>query len=145
MKIISGILKEISQIKQRKKDLRNFGIVFFFAGIIAATLVFIKHGIVAAGIYIFGSAGVVFLLLGIFLPSVLKFPHKIWMTFAVILGYFFTRIILTITYFVLMAPMGLLLKLMGKDLLELQINKDEGSFWKNYEAVDAKERYTKMF
>jgi hypothetical protein len=145
MKIISILLAEISQIKQRKKDLRNFGIVFFFAGIITALLVYIKHGFGAEGIYIFASIGMVFLLLGIFLPSVLKFPHKIWMTLAVILGYFFTRIILSITYIALMTPMGLLLRLMRKDLLDLRINNDENSFWKDYEAVDTKERYTKMF
>ena len=44
MKAIKIILSEIASIKQKKKDLKNFGTLFFFVCLLLATLVYYKHG-----------------------------------------------------------------------------------------------------
>jgi hypothetical protein len=145
MKIFTIFLEEISQIRQKKKDLRNFGIIFFAAFEVFSSISFFKHGFLSFESCILSAIGIIFLLLGVFLPFTLRVPHKIWMSLAIVLGYFFTRIILLFTYFFIITPMRLLLQLLGKDLLDLQLKKTENTFWKDYETADDKERYTKMF
>ena len=145
MNFIHIILSEIAQIQQKKKDLRNFAYIFFAAGIIFSGLAFYKKGIHSQPGIVLAGAAVIFLLLGIIKPELLKRPHKIWMTFAVILGYFMTKIILLIIFFLVFTPVAMLLKILRKDILDLKIDEKEKSFWKNHTHVKEKERYRKMF
>ncbi len=54
--------------------------------------------------------------------------YKWWMRFAHLLGFMNTRILLTITYFLLVGPTSLLMRLFGKDPLNLKFRKTT-SFW----------------
>ncbi|MBK5286595.1 MAG: hypothetical protein JJE25_14465 [Bacteroidia bacterium] len=88
---------------------------------------------------------VVFLVLGIVKPFLLKGLHKIWMALAVILGYFMTKIILVIMFFIVFTPVAFLIKILRKDILDLKIDKTEKSFWKDYMHIKDPKQYTKMF
>ena len=57
-----------------------------------------------------------------------------------------TRIILGIAFYLIMTPMGMLLKLLGKDLLDKRIDRNAGTYWKDREqkAFD-RERYERLF
>ena len=144
MKFISILLAEIAGIRQQKSDLRKFGILFFVLGILCAAFVYYKRGFIFQRIFFFAGTGTVFLLLALLRPSLLKPFHKLWMMLAVVLGYFMTRIILIFAYLLLIMPMGALLRILGKDILDLKMNKAVHSFWKKSERLD-KERYTKMY
>ena len=56
----------------------------------------------------------------IFLPQSLKYPFKLWMFIGHILGWINTRIILTIVFFFLFTPMGMVARLFGYDPLRLK-------------------------
>lgn len=142
---INSILTEISQIKQDKKDLRNFGIVFFIVGCIIGVILFVKQGYNSVWVYIGPGLGLIFLLLGIFSPHSLKGIHKIWMALATSLGYLFTMVILTLAYFLVITPAGLLQKAIGNDILDLKMDKTERTYWKDHEKVTNIESYKKMF
>lgn len=53
--------------------------------------------------------------LGLALPSSLKHIHRIWMKIGHVLGYINTRIILGVIYYGLITPMGVIMRLSGKD------------------------------
>lgn len=144
MKTIGIILAEIAAINQSRKKLREFGIIFCVAGIVLAGISYYKHGIQPTAI-ILAAAGLLFLALGFLYPGILKPLHKIWMSLGIILGYFFTKIILFISFFVIITPMSLLLRLLGKDILDLKLSKPENTYWKDYENVTDMNRYRKMF
>jgi hypothetical protein len=145
MKFIQTFLKEVSEIKQRKKDLRSFGIIIFFAGLVIDAIIYWKHGLQAKSLFIYSTLGSLFLITGLLIPNLLKPIHKIWMILAVILGFIMTKLIMTLTFILIVTPIGLLLKLSGKDLLNLKIKEKENTFWKDYQRVENKDRYTKMF
>ncbi len=67
--------------------------------------------------------------LGLFAPQTLKRPERIWMNFAEKLGVVMTIFVMILTYIFLMVPIGLLLRLIGKDLLALKLDKSQKSYW----------------
>src|SRR5205823_10334773 len=61
-----------------------------------------------------------------------------------ILGFFISRIILTIIFYLLFAPLGLLLKLTGKDLLNLK-RRAGASEWTPHPGVRDRKSYYRQF
>ena len=57
----------------------------------------------------------------------LKISYKIWLKIGEILGWFWTRIILTFIYFLVIGPISLLMKLFNKDPLKFKFDKN--SYW----------------
>jgi hypothetical protein len=66
---------------------------------------------------VLASVGAVLLLLGLTAPKLLKYPSMAWWKMAMVLGYVNARIILTIAFAIVLTPMGLLWRLIGKDPL----------------------------
>ena len=62
------------------------------------------------------------------------------------LGWFNTRLILTVMFYLLFTPIGLVLRLLGKDLLNRKIEPNAETYWidREEEAFDRK-RYEKQF
>lgn len=94
---------------------RSFGIsVGAVLLLIAAALVW-RGRITTAEIV--GGIGAVLLLCGLTKPSLLKYPSAVWWKFALALGYVNARVILTIAFAVVLTPVGLAWRLLGKDPL----------------------------
>ena len=53
--------------------------------------------------------------LGLAVPSSLKYVHRIWMKIGHVLGYINTRILLAVIFYGLITPMGVIMRLFGKD------------------------------
>ena len=70
-----------------------------------------------------------FISVGLTVPVILKPIYLVWMIFAVILGWFMTRLILSLLFYMMITPIGLVLRLMGKDLLELKRQEVQNSYW----------------
>jgi hypothetical protein len=51
------------------------------------------------------------------------------MKFAEIMGAIMTRVILTLSFYVVITPFGLLLRLMGKDLLDIRMDRPRDTYW----------------
>ena len=110
------------------KDLRNFGLTF---GGVASVfgLLFLWRGRVPIAEAL-GVAAVLFFAAGLFFPGVLRPFHAPWMKFAEILGYVNTRLLLGLFFFVGVTPMGLAMRLSGKDPMGRSFKaKDGKSYW----------------
>jgi hypothetical protein len=66
---------------------------------------------------VLGGIGAVLVVLGLVAPRLLKWPSAVWWKFAMVLGYINARVILTIAFLIVLTPMGLLWRLIGKDPL----------------------------
>ena len=136
------MFEEIKNIKTDKKDLRGFaytiGIILI---IISAILFYYNNPIFKIFIKISAS----FILVGFVTPIILKPIYLVWMVFAVILGWIMTRVILSLVFYLIMTPIGLLTRLIGEDFLGLK-KTDSGSYWNlrdsNYET---NQDYEKQF
>jgi hypothetical protein len=97
---------------------RSFGLsVGGFLSVIAA-LLFWRGRLVRAEII--GSIGGVLVLVGAASPALLKWPNIWWWRFARTLGAVNARVILTILFVLVLLPLGLVWRVMGKDPLALR-------------------------
>jgi hypothetical protein len=71
------------------------------------------------------------ILLGIIVPTILKPIYYVWMVFAAILGWFMTRVILSIVFYLIVTPIGLIAKIFRKKFLDLSFITDDNTYY-NY-------------
>ena len=62
-----------------------------------------------------------FCIISLTAPSALQPFYRIWMRFGLIAGYINTRIIMFMLYYVVFAPLGILMTLVGRDALSRKI------------------------
>ena len=104
---------------------RSFGIVFFVLFFIIAIFPLLNDG----NIRIWSAVlSIIFLILGLMNSSILYPLNKIWFKFGILLGKFVSPIVLGIIFFLVVTPIGILMKILGKDLLNLK-NNNENSYW----------------
>lgn len=124
------LLEEIKQIRESKKDLKKFGLTVGPILLAIGAFLFIKGGNSAV---FWGGAGFLLIVLSFAAPVALKPLNKVWMSFAVILGWVMTRLILVVLFYLALTPTGLIAKLFGKDILGRKIDKSRDSYWEKRE------------
>ena len=108
-----------------KTNNKGFGLLFF--------LVFILIGLwpLKSGqnlnIY-FIIISLPFLILGIFNSKILTPFNKAWIKFGVLLGRLMIPIVMALVYFFILTPISLIVRIVGKDLLQIKLSKDK-SYW----------------
>ena len=120
------MLEEIKNIKSEKSDLRNFGIIVGIILLVISGFLFWKE---KESFQIFLAIGIFLFLIAIVIPAVLKPVYWTWMIFAIILGWFMTRVILSLLFYVVFTSIGLTLRFFGKQFLELRWDKSKESYW----------------
>ena len=137
------MIEELKNIKSEKSDLRKFGVTIGVILLIIAGFLFWSG---KESLQILFTLGAVLLILGFTIPVILKPIYWIWMIFATILGWFMTRLILSLLFYVVITPIGLISRLFGKQFIELKWNKRNSTYW-NYRSggVFEKEKYEKQF
>ena len=120
------MLEEIKNIKSEKSDLRKFGITIGVILLIIAGFLFWKE---KESFQILLTFGVTLCILGIAIPFILKPIYWVWMIFATIFGWIMTRVILSLLFYVIITPIGLIPRFFGNQFLELQWDKSKESYW----------------
>ena len=104
---------------------KNFGIVFSIVFLIIALWPLLKQNDLRLwSLFISG----IFFVLGLFNSKLLSPLNKIWFKFGMLLGTFISPVVMCIVFFLVVTPTGLIMKLFGKDLLNLKKNKKE-TYW----------------
>ena len=145
MSWIKEISKEIKTLDTSSKEIRKFGLVIAIALGVIGGFVYVKFGNFDVVGWLWGI-GLLFLILGFILPSVLRPVYRIWMLLAYFIGGIVSRVILTVLFYVVLTPTGLVLRLFGKDVLDQRFEKDRESYWiKKDLSVHTKDQYRKMY
>ena len=145
MSWIKEISKEIKTLDTSSKEIRKFGLVIAIALGVIGSFVYVKTGNFDVAGWLWGI-GLLFLILGFILPSVLRPIYKIWMLLAFFIGGIVSRVILTVLFYVVLTPTGLVLRLFGKDVLDQKFDKRQESYWvKKDLSGHTKEQYRKMY
>ena len=104
---------------------RNFGMVFFIFFMIISLFPLFKDGNVRVWAVV---VAIIFLILGLLNSSVLSPLNKIWFKFGILLGNFISPIIMGLVFFIVVTPTSLIMRVFGKDLLNLKKNNKK-SYW----------------
>ena len=121
------IRDELKQLKTGARELRHFGLLI--GGALAALgLMFWARGKPQFPWLLWPGASL--LLLGAALPRVLKPVYLVWMSLAIVLGFFVSHAVLLAFFFLVLTPVGLAARLLRKDFLELKLDRRASSYWK---------------
>ena len=107
---------------------RNFGIVFFFVFLIISLWPVANDN--ALRIWSIFLA-ITFLILGLMNSKLLTPLNILWFKFGMFLGFIIAPIVMGIIFFLVITPTGLIMKTMGKDLLNNKYDKKRASYWIN--------------
>ena len=104
---------------------KSFGIVFFTVFLIIAIWPLLNGYEIRYWSLIIS---IVFLLLGILNSKILTPLNKIWFKIGILLGNVISPIIMSIIFFLVVTPTSFIMKILGKDLLNLKKNT-KNSYW----------------
>lgn len=109
---------------------RSFGISVGAVLLAIAAFMVWRGRITAAEIT--GGIGAFLLVFGLTYPPLLKYPSKAWWAMAGVLGYVNARIILTVAFLIVLTPIGLIWRVIGRDPLTRKRTNFAG--WSAYPA-----------
>jgi hypothetical protein len=118
---------------------RSFGLVFFIVFLLIAIYPLSNNEEIRLWSLFLSF---LFLVLGIFNSKILSPLNKIWFKFGIFLGKIISPIVMGIVFFIVVTPIGLLMRLLKKDLLNLKFT-NEHSYW--IEKNDPKSKMKNQF
>lgn len=104
---------------------RSFGIVFFIVFLLIALYPLLKDNDLRIWSLIISF---IFLILGLINSKILTPLNRLWFKFGLLLGKFISPLIMGIIFFIVVTPIGIIMRLLKKDLLNLKYNKKE-TYW----------------
>ena len=104
---------------------RSFGIVFFIVFLLIALYPLLKGNDLRIWSLIISF---IFLILGLINSKILTPLNRLWFKFGLLLGKFISPLIMGIIFFLVVTPIGIIMRLLKKDLLNLKYNKKE-TYW----------------
>ena len=141
---MSLIRQDIKELKTDDRRLRQFGLLV--GGVFTAL------GLVwwARGKPFFAwslTPGVVLMAFGLAWPRALKLVYIAWMSLAIVLGFVVSTILLTLFFFLVITPTGLVARVAGKDFLALKLDRQASTYWISRErkAPKPSEEYDRQF
>ena len=104
---------------------RSFGVVFFVVFLLIALYPAINNEEIRAWSLI---VSLIFLVLGLLNSKILNPLNQIWFKFGVLLGRIISPFIMAIIFFFVVTPIGLIMRTLGKDILNLRYNTKK-TYW----------------
>ena len=104
---------------------RSFGVVFFIVFLLIALYPLLKGNDLRIWSLIISF---IFLALGLINSKILTPLNRLWFKFGLLLGKFISLLVMGIIFFVVVTPIGIIMRLLKKDLLNLKYNKKE-TYW----------------
>lgn len=117
-------------LKKRKNLMRSnkaFGILFFIVFILYGIWPIVNSNEIRVWSLVIG---LIFLILGLLDSKFLTPINKIWIKLGIFLGKIISPIVMAIIYFFVITPIGITMRLLGKDLLKVKF-KNNSSYWIN--------------
>ena len=110
---------------EKKNSNRSFGILFFVVFLIISLWPLLKGNDLRIWSLIIS---ILFLILGLLKSKFLTPLRRIWIKFGELLGKIISPIVLAVVFFIVVTPIGLFMKILRKDLLNIKFTKDK-SYW----------------
>ena len=122
---------------------KKFG--FFFSVIFLAVCIYFFLTKVLFASFIFGIFSFFLFVITLIKPNILTYFNKLWMKFGLILGIIISPIILGIIFFGLFVSTAIIMRIFGRDLLNLKFKK-KVTYWKSREVSNtSKINFNKQF
>jgi hypothetical protein len=105
---------------------REFGVVFALVFLLVGLYPLINGEDIRLWAVLIAT---IFVTLAYLAPKLLYIPNKLWFKLGIMLGSIIAPIVMMIVYFITVVPIGMIMRLMGKDLLRLKLDNNAKSYW----------------
>ncbi len=112
-------------MRVKKSSNRSFGILFFLVFFLIGIWPLLSNEDIRVWSIILS---LIFLSLGLFQSKILGPLNTLWIKFGEILGRFIAPLVMALIYFVILTPLSLIIKIFGKDLLNIRFSNAK-SYW----------------
>ena len=112
---------------QKISSNRSFGILFFIVFLVIAIWPLKNSEAIRFWPIPFS---IIFLILGLINSNLLRPLNIIWVKFGELLGRIIAPIVMGFIYFLIITPIGLIMRIFGKDFLSINFSK-QNSYWIN--------------
>ncbi len=145
MNWIKDIRDSLRQLPRDEKALQHFAALLTSLLLLAAAWLFFIRRDAALTLW-FVLATLLLIALALLRPRLLRPLHTGWMALAFALGALVSRMLLALFFYLILTPIALLLRLLGKDLLQRKIKKEGASYWIRRPVKEViKEDYQRLF
>jgi len=130
--------------KPSAKQLRQFAaleIVFF--AIVSAWL-YCNSSSPQVAVAVIAVAAVVGVL-GMVWPALVRPIYVAWMAIVFPIGWLVSHLLLAILFYLVISPIGVIMKLCGYDAMQRKFDRQVETYWKHRDQKDDTERYFKQF
>ena len=104
---------------------KSFGVVFFIVFFIIAIFPLKNNGDIRIWSLVIS---IIFLLLGLLNSKILTPLNRLWFKFGILLGMIMSPLIMVLIFFLVVTPIGLLMRMLKKDLLNLKFDNSK-TYW----------------
>lgn len=121
------ILASNNKTEFTPKELRDFGLIM-------AGMLILMFGFVLPWIFSYSTpywpfiAASLFSIVALLRPVLLGPVNRVWLKISDVLGWINTRLVMGIMFFLLIAPIGMLMRLFGKDTLNTKLSDQQTSY-----------------
>ncbi|MBP7416641.1 MAG: SxtJ family membrane protein [Pyrinomonadaceae bacterium] len=130
--------KLVTRIEARKTAL-------IVAAVLTAIAAFLFYRGRTTNAWIFGGVALTLVIVGLFVPSLAKIFHRVWMWIAVKLGWINSRILLTLVYFLMFVPYKIVSRIVGRDPLNLRQPVGDSYWHKREKTHQEPEQFERLF
>ena len=112
--------------KMKMSSNRNFGLVFFVVFLILGFWPIINGKEIIIWLVVIS---LIFLVLGMIQSKLLTPLNKLWFKFGMILGAIVAPVVMAAVFFLVVTPIGIVMRIMGKDLINKKHDKKKETYW----------------
>ena len=106
---------------------KNFGITF---SIVFFILFIIFYDVSKLYFSILLALSIILLILGLNNSELLSKPNKYWNRFGILLGTIIAPIVMSVVFYLVVVPIGIIMKIIKSNYLDIKIDKNLHSYWK---------------
>jgi hypothetical protein len=128
-----------------RRGLNGFRVIAVCAGLLAATLLYTVKGVDLRWCLVVAAGGVAIGLSGF---VSLKLTRYIYITLVAItlpIGFVVSLVLMSVFYFGLITPLGLIFRLIGRDALRRRFDPEAQTYWIPHQQTTKAERYFQQF
>ena len=127
-----------------RRDLRIFAVLqSIFFGVIAAEM-YRRTGSSVTPVCLFGTSLAVGTV-GFFVPRFMRVVYVIWMGAVFPIGFTVSHIVMAFTFYLVLSPIGIIMKLCGRDPMRRQFDPSATSYWIERQDQTDTSRYFRQF
>jgi hypothetical protein len=130
MGMIESLRADFRGLDTSRRQLRRFAlIVGSVLMLIALTIAWRGEWAIGSGTRALAGSGALLALLGLVAPEALRPLYRAWMGLALVLGHVMTRVLLALVFFLIVTPIGLVRRALGRDPIEKSAEPELDSYW----------------